>query len=139
MFKLYYASAIDMCVKKAFEHIGEFKKIFEKYSIEVYGAGFGDSPIIPQNCTQEYKGVITAYDLRKIRECDILLVVADLDTFCAGTMMELEYARQLGLYIILLCPDPLKNIFLETFCNKIIHNINELELILADITRGEKI
>jgi nucleoside 2-deoxyribosyltransferase len=139
LFKLYYASAIDVCVEKAFKQIAEFKKVFAKYNIKVFGAGFEDSPIIPQNCTREYKGIITAYDLRKIRECDILLVVTDLDTFCAGTMMELEYARQLGLYTILLCLDPLKNIFLDTFCNKIIHNIEELELILADIARGEKI
>lgn len=138
-FKLYYASAIDVCVKKAFEQIAGFKTVFKKYNIEVYGAGFADSPIIPPNCTAEYKGVITAYDLRKIRECDILLVVADLTTFAAGTMMELEYARQLGLYTILLCPNTLKNIFLESFCNKIIHNVNELEVILADITRGNKI
>jgi nucleoside 2-deoxyribosyltransferase len=106
MFKMYYASAIDVCVKRAFEQIAEFKKIFAKYPIEVYGAGFGDSPIIPPNCSDDYKGVITAYDLRKIRECDILFVVADLETFAAGTCMELEYARQQGLYIILLCPNP---------------------------------
>ena len=139
IFRLYYAAAIDVCVKKAFEQIDEFKKLFSKYNIEVYGAGFNDSPIIPPNCTREYKGVITAYDMRKIRECDILLVVADLTTFAAGTMMELEYARQLGLYTILLCPNTLKNIFLESFCNKIIHNVSELEAILADITRGSKI
>ena len=139
MFKLYYASAIDVCVKKAFEQIAEFKKIFKKYQIEVYGAGFGNSPIILPNCSDDYKGVITAYDLRKIRECDILLVVADLETFAAGTCMEFEYARQLGLYIILLCPEKLKNIFLETYANKIIHNSWQLEAILKDITRGEKI
>jgi nucleoside 2-deoxyribosyltransferase len=136
---MYYASAIDVCVKRAFEQIAEFKKIFAKYPIEVYGAGFGDSPIIPPNCSDDYKGVITAYDLRKIRECDILFVVADLETFAAGTCMELEYARQQGLYIILLCPNKLKNIFLETFANVIIHNSEELEKLLADITRGEKL
>jgi nucleoside 2-deoxyribosyltransferase len=139
MFKIYYASAIDVCVTKAFEQIASFKEIFEKYKIEVYGAGFADSPIIPPNCTKEYKAVITAYDLRKIRECDILLVVTDLTTFAAGTMMELEYARQQGLYTIVLCPNALKNIFLESLCNKIIHNITELEAILEDITRGSKI
>ena len=46
--------------------------------IEVYGAGFGDSPIIGPETSKEYKGVVSAYDLRKIRECDILLVVTDL-------------------------------------------------------------
>lgn len=126
-------------MEKAFKQMADFKSLFQKFNIEVLGAGFGESPIIGPNSTPEYKGVISAFDYRKIRECDILLVVADLDTFCAGTMMELEYARQQGLYIILLCPDPLKNIFLESFCNKIIHNINELEIILADVTRGEKI
>jgi nucleoside 2-deoxyribosyltransferase len=138
-FHLYYASAIDVCVTEAFERIAKFKKMFAKYKIEVFGAGFGDSPIIPPNYTEEYKGVITAYDFRKIRECDILLVVTDLETFCGGTMMELEYARQLGLYTILLCPVALKNIFLESLCNKIIHTKRELEEILKDITREEKI
>jgi hypothetical protein len=100
-----------------------------------------------------------------IRQCDVLLVVTNLKTFCAGTMMELEYARNLGLYIILLvlqkkisCEEcnekiydsennyycmihcdkmfpKLKNIFLETYCNKIIYSMEELEEILKDLTQ----
>jgi hypothetical protein len=175
MFKLYYAAAIDTCVDQAFKQIEEFKILFEKYSsnillslpdynkckvsnpIEVYGAGFGDSPIIPPECSQVYKGVISAYDLRKIRECDVLLVVTDLKQFAAGTFMELEYARNLGVYTIILVlstevsceidmnyhppllvniqPIRVKNIFLETYANKIIYSMSELEDILKDLTQ----
>lgn len=139
MFKLYYASAIDTCVKEAFEQIEIFKKILSKYDIEVYGAGFKDSPIISPDSSEEYKGVVSAYDLRKIRECDILLVVTDLKTFCPGTMMELEYSRNLGLYTIVLCLGNgfCKNIFIKTYANKIIYSKDELRQILKNVC-GEK-
>ena len=153
MFKLYYASAIDTCQEKAFKQIEEFKGLFYKYTkentagsmpknpIEVYGAGFNDSPIIPLDMSKTYKGVLSSYDLRKIRECDALLVVTDLKQFCAGTMMELEYARNLGIYTIIfakLSADDLyevRNIFLETYANKIIYSMEELEEILKDLTQ----
>lgn len=177
MFRIYYASAIDTCVEQAFKQIEEFKKVFCKYTIrldpidlrtyvdvnnpiEVFGAGFGESPIIGPETTPVYKGALCAYDLRKLRECDILLVVTDLKQFCAGTMMELEYARNLGIYTIILvtysekdckpckpvakyfnCDECLhekygvKNIFLETYGNKIIYGMEELEDILRDLTR----
>jgi nucleoside 2-deoxyribosyltransferase len=189
VFKLYYASAIDTCVEEAFKQIEEFKKIFKPYTyncdecifledtmnqvdkckkchkLEVYGAGFGDSPILDGSESSIKKGVICAYDLRKLRECDVLLVVTDLKQFAAGTMMELEYARNLGIYIIIMvlqekklcdeCPDfknnmekmiecantcnqmlpKLKNIFLETYANKIIYSMEELEEILKELTK----
>ena len=144
MFKLYYASAIDTCQEKALKQINEFARLFlhyrkgdVKHPIEVYGAGFNDSPIIPLDCSQVYKGVISAYDLRKIRECDILLVVTDLKQFGAGTFQELEYARGLGIYTILLVlgGEKLRNIFLETYPNKVIFSMKELEEILIDITQ----
>ena len=182
MFKLYYAAAIDTCPEKALKQIEVFKKIFSKFiqeewtdgsnirivsnfvknPLEVYGAGFGDSPIITPESSKEYKGAVSAYDLRKIRECDILLVVTDLKQFAAGTMMELEYARNLGIYTILfvlpskkvlcmlvmvilviLVKPELKmrvtkgeqNIFLETYANKIIYSMEELEAILKDLTQ----
>jgi hypothetical protein len=174
MFKLYYCSAIDTCVEEAFKQIEEFNKVFNNYTvefgyghttmsgvkhpIEIYGAGFNDSPIIPPEASKVYKGVISAYDYRMIRQCDILLVVTNLETFAAGTMMELEYARSIGLYIILMvyggethkvCYPSIKekekvfeesigrvkNIFLETYCNKIIYSMEELEEILKDLTQ----
>src|SRR5208282_4747117 len=78
------------------------ERIVRPNPIEVFGAGFNDSPIIPPEASSVYKGVISAYDLRKIRECDVLLAVTDLKQFAAGTFMELEYARNLGIYTILL-------------------------------------
>jgi hypothetical protein len=55
-------------------------------------------------------------------------MVTDLKTFAAGTIMELEYARQLGMYIIVVCnTDDLRNIFLMSYASKIINNINKLE------------
>lgn len=151
MFKLYYASAIDNCQEKTLKQIEEFKKIFKKYScssyswsngipnhpIRVYGAGFGSSPIITPENSKEYKGAVSAYDLRKIRECDCLLVVIDNEQFCFGTAMEMEYAKQLGLYIIVLSlgKEKVKSIFIETFANKIIYSMKELEEILKDFTQ----
>ena len=147
MFKLYYASAIDVCQKKAFKQIEEFKKIFSKYDIQVYGAGFGNSPIIPLGCSEVYKAVITAYDMRQIRKCDILLVVTDLKTFAAGTFEEMMYARTNGLYVILLVLNKrkgykpihseIKNIFLESHADKIIYSIDELEQVLRQVTLKE--
>ena len=173
MIKLYYASAIDCCVEECFRQIEEFKKIFEPYCkltkvvnhcieknnslLQVYGAGFGDNPIIGPDSSDVVKGVVCAFDLRHIRECDILLVVTDLQTFCPGTMMELEYARQMGLYIIVLCLPPkvtidfggdtpalmtittpkvkCKNIFIETYANKVIYSIEELKEILDEVCK----
>jgi hypothetical protein len=169
MFKLYYAAAIDTCVDKAFKQIEEFKKLFNKHTIyfkngqlvstvknpiEVFGAGFNDSPIIGPETSSLYKGVISSYDFRVLRGCDILLVVTDLKQFAAGTFMELEYARNLGIYTILfVLPEDtgmdnyvgskvkynqngkLKNIFLETYANKIIYSMKELEDILKDLTQ----
>jgi hypothetical protein len=142
MFKLYYASAID-CSDDQGKHLQDmFKKIFKKYpKIEVYGAGFGESPIISLESSKILKKAIVAYDLRKLRECDILLMVTDLETYCAGTHMELEYARNLGMLTVILCMDKNgnfkegpKNIFLETQADTIIHSMRELEDILKEIT-----
>ena len=167
MFKLYYAAAIDTCVDEAVRKIVEIKEILTPYTIpfeyscviipkpedfdysklvyhngvahpiEVYGAGFGESPIIGPTSSILYKGAVSAYDFRKIRECDILLVVTDLKQFAAGTMMELEYARQLGIYTIIFVTSKskVKNIFLETYANKIIYSKEELIEILKDLTK----
>lgn len=139
MFKLYYCSAIDVCVEEAFKQMDEFKKIFSKYpKIEVFGAGFGESPIIGPDSSLVYKGVVVAYDLREIRKCDILLVVTDLKTFCAGTMEEMMYSRQLGLYIIvcILRNEKLKNIFIETHADKVIYGIKKLKEVLDEICKN---
>jgi hypothetical protein len=155
MFKLYYASAIDACPEKALQQIREFKQLFAKYDvnglpwgemlmkvevrnpIEVYGAGFGHSPIITPESTDVYKGILSSYDKRILRDCDVLLVVTDLKQFCAGTMMEFEYARNLGIYTIVLClaEEKCKNISIETYANKIIYSKKELEEILKDLTQ----
>lgn len=136
MFNIYFASAIDKYPEKAFKQIEKFKSILSKYKVNVYGAGIDkDSPIIDKHSTPELKGVICAYDYRILRQCDILLMVTNLETFCPGTCMELEYARQLGIYIIVLCLDNkdfVKNIFIETYANKIIYSIEELEYILEN-------
>lgn len=142
MFKVYYSSAID-CSEDQGKHLFViFKKLFKKYpQIEVCGAGIGESPIINLDSSKTLKKAVVAYDLRKLRECDILLMVTDLKTYCAGTHMELEYARNLGLLTIVLCIDRdglpkhgLKNIFIETQVDKIIHSISELENILEELT-----
>jgi nucleoside 2-deoxyribosyltransferase len=134
MLRIYYSSPIDVCVEKAFKTIELFKKIFAKFpELEVYGAGFGKSPIITSESTWSKKKAIVAYDYRIIRSCDILFVNTDLDTFCAGTMLEMEYARQLGMFIILMCPEKPKNIFLETLADKIVYSIEQLEEILKEL------
>jgi hypothetical protein len=143
MFKMYYASAVDCSVDYGKAQLRLFKELFKKYSqIEVCGAGIGESPIISLDSSKTLKKTIVAYDLRKLRECDILLVVTDLETYCAGTHMELEYARNLGLLTIVLCVHKngtckygLKNIFIETLADKVIHSIEELEEILEEITK----
>jgi len=136
MFKIYYASAIDTCVEEAFKRIEEFKIIFAKFpELSVYGAGFNESPIIGPETTWIKKKAIVSYDYRMIRNCDILFVNTDLDTFCAGTMLEMEYARQLGLTIILYCPKKPKNIFLETLADKIVYTIPQLEEVLKELTQ----
>ena len=138
MFKLYYASAIDTCVEQAFKQIEEFKILLSKYSkLDVYGAGWKDSPIIKPDCSGIYKKVITSYDLRKLRESDILLVVTDLKQFCAGTMEEFMYARTLGICTIVcvLGEEKLRNIFIESHADKIVYGIEELEKVLQDVTQ----
>jgi len=103
MLRLYYASAIDTCVKEAFEQIEMFKKIFAKFSnIEIYGAGFGISPVISLNSSKIFKKATVAHDLRQLRLCDIFLMVTDLKKYGAGSHMELEYARRMGLLTIIL-------------------------------------
>jgi hypothetical protein len=134
MLKLYYSAPIDTCVEEAFKEIAEFKIIFSKFPLlEVLGAGFGESPIITPDTSDVKKGVIVAYDYRIIRGCDILLVNTNLKNYCAGTLLEMEYARQLGLYIILLVPEKPKNIFLTTLANKIVYSKKELIEILKDV------
>ena len=120
-------------------------KVEVRNPIEVYGAGFGHSPIITPESTDVYKGILSSYDKRILRDCDVLLVVTDLKQFCAGTMMEFEYARNLGIYTILMLLSPedpkereafyLKNIFLETYVNKVISSKEQLEDILKDLTQ----
>lgn len=155
MFRCYYASAIDCSVDKGKRLLGIFKEVFKKYpQIEVSGAGIGESPIISLNSSKTLKKAIVAYDLRKLRECDILLMVTDLKTYCAGSHMELEYARNLGLLTIVLClpdfvysiksdelrshsglKDKVKNIFIETMADRVIYTIEELKEILEEITK----
>jgi len=137
MLKIYFALPIDINPDKALKRIEEFKKIFTKFpKIEVYGAGLNDSPIIPPNTTWTQQRLIVAYDLRIIRQCDILLIVTDNKTFCAGTFMELEYARQLGIYTIMLSLSKnIKNIFLLTMVDRIAYSIKELEEILEEISK----
>lgn len=137
MFNIYVASAIDVCPEEALKQIERFKVILSKYNVNVFGAGMDkDSPIIDEHSTPELKGAVVAYDLRKLRESDILLFITNLKTFCPGSCMELEYARQLGLYIIVLCLGSngfVKNIFISTFADKVIYSVEELEFILENI------
>ena len=134
MLKIYYCSPIDINPEKARKQIEYFKWLFSKYSnIEVYGAGFKDSPIISNNSSWDKKAIVIAYDYRILRNCDILFVNSDLSTFCAGTFMELEYAKRLGIYVLLLVPEKPKNIFLECLADKIIYSIDELEVFLNNI------
>jgi len=137
MINLYFATPIDVRLDKAKEQIETFKKLFAKFSgIQVYVAGFNDSPIIELNTTWTQQRIIVAYDLRILRQCDILLIVTDTRTFCAGTFMELEYARQLGLYTILLSLSrEVKNIFLLTLVDRIVYSVEELEEVLEEICR----
>lgn len=140
MFNIYVGSAIDIHPDRAIKQVEEFKKLFSKYKVNVFGAGYDkDSPIIDEHSTPELKGIISAYDLRIIRNCDIFLMVTDLDTFCPGTSMELEYSRNLGLYTIVLCLGNgfCKNIFIETYANKILYSKDELREILKNVC-GEK-
>lgn len=149
--KIYYAAAIDNCPDKGRTQLEQFKQLLKKYPIELRGAGIGDSPIIKLDSSPCVKGVIAAHDLKELRECDILLVVLDSKAQAIATFMELEYARQLGLYIVVLilskttekCPycdrqkmiaEGNKSIFLETWANMIIYSIEELEVILNEIT-----
>lgn len=99
---IYYAAAIDNCPDKGKKQLEQFKQIIGKYPIDLKGAGIGDSPIIKLDSSVHVKGVITAHDLKELRMCDILLVVLDSSSQAVATFMELEYARQLGLYIIIL-------------------------------------
>jgi hypothetical protein len=134
MLKLYYSAPIDTCYEEAFKEIAEFKELFAKFpSIEVYGAGFGESPIITQDTSDFKKGVVVSYDYRIVRGCDILFVNTNLKNYCAGTLLEMEYARQLGLYIILLVPEKPKNIFLTTLANKIVYSKKEVEELLKEL------
>ena len=137
MIRIYFAQPIDIKPDNVEVTIREFKKIFTKFpNIEVYGAGFNDSPIInPDKVTWTIERVIVAYDLRQIRQCDILLIVTDTHTFCAGTMMELEYARQLGIFTIMLSlSKEVKNIFLLTMIDRLAFSAKELEDILKEIS-----
>jgi hypothetical protein len=152
---MYYASAVDCSSDCGKTQLKFFKALFKKYpQIKVIGAGIGESPIISLESSMPLKKAIVAYDLRKLRECDILLMVTDLKTYCAGTHMELEYARNLGLLTIVLClpdfvysiknndlrrrsgfKDKVKNIFIETMADRVIYTIEELEEILEEITK----
>lgn len=133
---MYYASAIDCSVDQGKHLLGIFKELFKKYpQIEVYGAGIGESPIINLDNTKIFKKTIVAYDLRKIRECDIFLMVTDLKTYCAGTHEELMYARQLGLCIIvcILGTEKVKSIFIESHADRIVYGIEKLENVLGEL------
>jgi nucleoside 2-deoxyribosyltransferase len=146
MFKIYYASAIDVCVQEAYQQIEEFKRMFYRLNyneeherkstaIEVCGAGFGKSPVLDGPTPEIKKDVVAAYDLRMIRGCDILLVVTNLKTFAAGTFMEFEYARQQGLYIIVcvMTEHCVHNIFINKYADKIVYGVNELEKALKEL------
>jgi hypothetical protein len=138
MFRLYLAQAIDCSADQGKQKIRLFKELFESHpEIALYGAGIGESPIIKLDTPKILKKAIVAYDLRKIRECDVFLMVTDLKTYCAGTHMELEYARNLGMLTIILCltKDPIKNIFLETMADKIIYTLDDLERLLWELSQ----
>jgi nucleoside 2-deoxyribosyltransferase len=134
MFKVYIAQAIDSNPEGVIENINNFANILIEYGLDVRGAGIPPSPIIGPDTNIERKKVIVAYDLTVLRGCDILLVISDLDTFALGTMMEMEYARQLGLYIILYCPSKCKNIFADKTVDKEVHSEFELRCLLRSIT-----
>ena len=106
--KIYYAAAIDNCADKGKEQLEQFKQLLNKYPVELRGAGIGDSPIIKLDSSPCVKGVICAHDLKEIRECDIFLVVLNSKSQAVATFMELEYARQLGLYTIILILSKIK-------------------------------
>lgn len=137
MFKMYYAAAVDCSVdqgKYTLKILTDL--IFKKFpEIEVCGAGIGESPIISTQSTKIFKKAIVAYDLRKLRECDILLMVTDGKTYCAGTHMEVEYARSFGMLIIVynMGRGLLTNIFLETTADKIVNSIEQLEEVLREL------
>lgn len=136
MFKVYIGQPIDSKPDRALERIKKLKELFSKFpNIEVYGAGFGDSPIINNNATWTIKRTVVAYDLRILRKCDIFLAIVDSHTFCAGTMMELEHARQLGIFTIMLSlSKEVKNIFLLTLVDRVVYSIEEVEDILKEIS-----
>jgi len=97
MFRLYYASAIDTCQEEAFKQIVEYKKLFAKFALtlEVYGAGFNESPIIRVDSPPTKKGVVCAYDLRLIRQCDIFLMVTDLKTYASKIINNINKLEEL--------------------------------------------
>ena len=134
-FKLYYAAPIDENIEVAKRRVERFKNIFKKYNIKVYGAGINkDSPILTPKASIYLKNAIVAYDLREIRECDIFLLVLD-SSYGAGCLMELEYARQLGLYCIIYWDSykPMNNIFLRKFCDNFVTDLDYLESILEEL------
>lgn len=139
MLRLYFAQALDCSPDKGRAQLARFKEILSKFSIELHGAGIGESPIIKLDSSLEVKKAIVAHDRKEIAECDIFLVVSDLKTFCPGTCMELEFARMLGKLTIFLAlsNEKVKNIFLETEVNRIVYSISELEKVLKEITEVE--
>ncbi len=139
MYNIYVAAPIDTCLEEALKQIEEFKLLFAKFpKLNVYGAGYKNSPVLDGSESPFKKGVICSYDLRKLRESDVLLVVTNLKQFAAGTFMELEYSRQLGIYtiIFIVSGEKPKNIFLETYANKIIYSYEELNRFLEELNNG---
>jgi hypothetical protein len=139
MLKLYFATSIDKNPDRAKELIEWFKGIISKFPfIEVYGAGFKDSPIIdPYHSTHSTQRIITAYDFRQLRECDCILFVTDGKTFAAGSLMELEHARQLGLMIIVYCMSKvMPNIFITSLADLVLYEEKTLIDILGEISNA---
>jgi nucleoside 2-deoxyribosyltransferase len=139
---VYYAGAIDSVKDKGRTEREYFKKIVEQCGCKMIGAGFDDNPIISSNSPLSLQKKIAANDLELLKKSDIILVVTDLSTFAVGTWIEMHEASKLGQPIIIFIKNnsKVKNIFINTYSNKIIYNdIDELKSTLKKFRRKEKI
>lgn len=88
--------------------------------IERGGLGIGDL------ANEENRAYIRRNDRMLVESCHVLLIVHDLKVFSIGTWVEMAWARDKWLYIVLFVPNPdivskirARNAFLQT-CNRII-------------------
>jgi hypothetical protein len=137
MIKLYFATAMDKNPQKAKELKEYFEKLFKEYpNIQVFGAGFNNSPVLNVlHSTWSLQRAIAALDLRQIRECDIFLFVTDAKTYAAGSLMELEYSRQMGLMtvVLILGATECYNIFLQTLTDRLLYSVDDLKDLLVEL------